>query len=411
MPEPPVALPAGVRDVLPVEAEELRGIEAALRRRIGLYGYREVMTPVIELAAVLDRAQEGAPAAAYRLFDDRGRVLTLRPDLTIPAARLVASRMADRAAPVRVFYVARAFRPPPPGRPRPAEQRQAGVELVGPAGPEADAEVIGLLVEALRDAGLERVRVGVADVSLTAEVLGALGVQGPAATRLRQALAARNLVAWRRGVATLGLGGDEERLLTDLPGLRGGADVLDRVRSTVPRAADACARLARTLELAGATGTDVEVGVDLSVLRDWPYYSGVVFEAYAPGVSEPVAVGGRYDALGARFGHDRAAVGFAVGLELLHRALAQHARTAEPLRGAVVAGGLDDGAQTCRALRAAGLPAIAATGGADDAARLAEEDGWRYVVVRNGAEHEVLDRADGSTLRCSRPEEVLPSRP
>jgi ATP phosphoribosyltransferase regulatory subunit len=409
-PATPVGLPAGVRDVLPVEAEELRAIEQAVRARFALYGYREVMTPVIELAAVLDRAQDDAAAApAYRLFDDRGRVLTLRPDLTIPAARLIATRMPDREGAVRVFYVARAFRPPPPGRPRPAEQRQAGVELVGPAGPEADAEAIGLLVDALAHAGLGRVRIGVADVSLTEAVLSALGVEAPAAARLRAALAARNFVAWGRGVATLGLGEDEARLLAGLPALRGDADVLAKVVEAVPQAAPACERLERVLAIARPQGDEAEVGVDLGVLRDWPYYSGVVFEAYAPGVSEPVAVGGRYDALGARFGTDRAAVGFAIGLDLLHRALAPLARSGAPRQGAVVADGLGAEAETARALRAAGLAAVALDAAAD-AERLAEEDDWRYVVRRDGPGFAVHDRRSGERFSCGRPEEVLPSR-
>ena len=151
---PPAALPAGGKDVLAVEAQELRAIEGALRGRFGAFGYREVMTPVLEFAEVIDRAQEGGLREAFRLFDDAGRVLVLRPDLTIPVARLVATRMADHPGPVRVSYLARAFRPPPAGRPRPSEERQAGVELVGADGPGADAEALALLVESLRAAGL-----------------------------------------------------------------------------------------------------------------------------------------------------------------------------------------------------------------------------------------------------------------
>ena len=410
-PSAPAALPAGVRDVLPVEAEELRAVEGSLRQRFALHGYREVMTPVIELAAVLERAQEGPAAPAYRLFDDRGRVLTLRPDLTIPAARLVATRMAERTGAVRVFYVARAFRPPPAGRPRPAEERQAGIEHVGPSGPDADAEVIALLVDALTAAGLGGVRIGVADVSLTAAVLEALGVGAPAAGRLRGALAARNFVAWRRGVATLGLGEDEARLLADLPALRGGVEVLSRVEEAVPQAAPACARLSRALELAAGRDGGADVGVDLGVLRDWPYYSGVVFEAYAPGVSEPVAVGGRYDGLGARFGTDRAAVGFAIGLELLHRSLAPRSRPDGPRLGAVVVGGFGPEADTARSRRAAGIAVAVASDAPADAEAIADEDDWRYVVRRDGPGFSVRDRRSGERFSCGRPEEVLPSRP
>ena len=195
---PPGALPAGGKDVLAVEAQELRAVEAALRDRFTRYGYREVMTPVLEFAEVIDRAQEGGLREAFRLFDDHGRVLVLRPDLTIPVARLVATRMADHPGPVRAFYLARAFRPPPVGRPRASEQRQAGVELVGANGPGADAEAIALLADSLRATGLEGLTIGVADVSLTGAVLDGVVADPEARAGLRAALAARDLAGWRR---------------------------------------------------------------------------------------------------------------------------------------------------------------------------------------------------------------------
>jgi ATP phosphoribosyltransferase regulatory subunit len=134
-----------------------------------------------------------------------------------------------------------------------------------------------------------------------------------------------------------------------------------------------------------------------------------VFEAYAPGVSEPVAVGGRYDALGARFGTDRASVGFAIRIDMLHRALVPQARNGTPRQGVVVADGFGAEAATARSLRGAGLAAVVV--GADaDAERLAEEDDWRYVVRREGPGFAVLDRRTGERFSCGRPEEVLPSR-
>ena len=394
-------LPAGSRDVLPVEAEELREVERALREAFTAYGYREVMTPVLELAEVLDRAQEGGVGPAFRLFDDAGRVLVLRPDLTMPVARLVASRMSDHPGPVRVSYVARAFRPPPPGRARPAEQRQAGVELVGLDGPSADAEVVALLVDGLRRAGLPELRVGLGDVGLTAAVLDGLEVPEPARERLRAAAGARNLVAWRRAAAALGLSGPAAALVAELPGLRGGPEVLDRLAREAPRAAAGCARLARTLELLAASGAGDAVLIDLGVMRDWGYYTGIVFEAYAPGVGAPVAVGGRYDGVGARFGRGRPAVGFTITLDLLHRALGDGGRFgAAPRAGVVLAGGLDAELAAAREARAGGLAVVALPEGDERAEDLAAADGWRWVARRAGEGFAVLDRSSGARFEC-----------
>jgi ATP phosphoribosyltransferase regulatory subunit len=335
----------------------------------------------------------------------------LRPDLTIPVARLVATRMADHPGPVRAFYLARAFRPPPVGRPRASEQRQAGVELVGADGPGADAEALALLADSLAATGLEGLRIGVADVSLTAAVLEAVVADGGVREALRGALAARDLAGWRRLARGAGAGARAE-LLERLPALRGGAEVLDEIAAVVPEAAPACERSARLLELAGAQGAGEAVVIDLGVMRDWPYYSGVVFEAYAPGVGEPVAMGGRYDGLAARFGHGRPAVGFAIVLDALHRALmAAGAPVAPPREGVVLVGGLDDDPAGAAAARRAGLAVIAlaaADGGRAEA--LAEADGWRFVARRAAGGYAVLDRVTGERREgIARLEEALPS--
>ncbi len=406
---PPAALPEGSRDVLAVEAGELTVIERALSGVFDRFGYREVRTPVLELAAVLDRAQEGGLGQVFRLFDDRGRVLVMRPDLTIPASRLIATRMADHPGPVRVSYLSRAFRPPKAGRAAAAEQLQAGLELVGPGGPAADAEAVAALVEGLRASGLEDFGVAIADVSLTQAVLDGARVPGPAQAELRRALAERDFVAWREAAEALASGPAGE-LLADLPTLRGGPEALVRVAEAVPAAEGACARLGRVLELLEAHGAAEPVMVDLGVLRDWPYYSGVVFEAYAPGVGAPIAMGGRYDGLAARFGQPRPAVGFAIALDLLHRAVIEDGAAGRDAReGVVLLGGLEEDVAAAAAARVAGLTVVAVPDEEGWGEALAAADGWRYVARRDGAGFAVHDRLRGVTRACDRLEEALTS--
>ena len=408
--ENPAALPAGGRDVLAVEAQELRAVEAALRERFARFGYREVMTPVLEFADVIDRAQEGGLRDAFRLFDDHGRVLVLRPDLTIPVARLVATRMADHPGPVRAFYLASAFRPPPAGRPRASEQRQAGVELVGANGPGADAEALALLADSIAATGLEGARIGVADVSLTSAVLDAVVPDAEARAALRASLAARDLAGWRRMARAAGAGARGD-VLERLPALRGGPDVLARLAGDVPAAAAACERLARTLSLVGEHGAGEAIVIDLGVMRDWSYYSGVVFEAYAPGVGEPIAMGGRYDRLAGRFGAPRPAIGFAIALEALHRALMVAGVPPDPPRdGVVLVGGLDEDPAGAAAARRAGLAVVALPAADGDRAEaLAAADGWRFVARRGDDGYALLDRATGERWSSARIEEGLPS--
>ena len=411
MSEGPAALPAGSRDVLPVEARELRAVEGALRGRFAAYGYREVMTPVLEFAEVIDRAQEGGLREAFRLFDDGGRVLVLRPDLTIPVARLVATRMADHPGPVRVSYLARAFRPPSPGRPRSAEQRQAGIELVGAGGPGGDAEALALLVDSLRATGLAGLRVGVGDVSLTGAVMDGAGIDPAAQAPMRAALGARDFVGWRRLARAAAGEGPAADLLVALPTLRGGPELLERIAAQVPAAAGECDRLGRTLDLLGAHGVAEAVILDMGVLRDWSYYSGVVFEAYAPGVGAPIAMGGRYDDLGARFGTDRPAVGFGIALDLLHQALlVGDGAPAPPREGVVLVGGLDTAAGAAAEARGAGLTVVALAGDAVDPEALAAAEGWRWVArPADGGGFRVLDRLTGDAADHPRLAEVTRS--
>jgi ATP phosphoribosyltransferase regulatory subunit len=272
--------------------------------------------------------------------------------------------------------------------------RQAGLELVGASGPAADAEVIALLVTCLRAAGCADVRVAVGSVAVTEAVLAGAGVSPRAAGGLRAALAARSLVAWRGRAARSGVRGPAGGLLSALPSLRGGTEVLERVASVIPGAADACAGVARALELAGAHGVGDALMVDLGVMRDWPYYSGVVLEAYSPRVGEPVAVGGRYDGLGARFGCPRPAVGVAITLDVLHRAVAAAAGPRALRRGVVMSGGLEAEVAAARAVRGSGLPVIALADG-EDPERLAAADGWRWAARPHDGAWEVLDRESG----------------
>jgi len=398
-----IPLPDGMRDVLPVEAGEIGALERALSSVFASYGYRQVQTPLLELSDVLDRAQDEGVGRAYRLFDDQGRVLVLRPDLTIPIARLIATRMADEPGPLRVSYNARAVQPPSAGTGRAAERRQAGIELCGPGGAEDDAEVIAALSSALAAAGLPGARVAIGSVALVAAVLEAAGVTGETADALWRALRGRSMVAWRAEArAVKGVKGRLRTLLDDLPTVRGGVEVLGRIAKAAPEAAQECARLSRTVELVTAQGMPAPM-IDLGVMRDWSYYSGVVIEAYAPGVAAPVAVGGRYDGLGARFGRPRSAVGVAVTLELLHHAVGGP-EGIEPV-GVVVVGGLDDRVTAAAMLRATGVPVVAVPLKQRDADAFAAADGRRYVVRPVKAGWRVRDVMTGANSTVASLEE------
>jgi ATP phosphoribosyltransferase regulatory subunit len=320
-------IPPGTRDVLPEEMRELRRLEAALAETFASFGYGEVATPTIEYHSVLARGDDRGAPAAYRFFDERGELLALRTDMTIPIARLAATRFAKDEPPFRLCYLASAYRAIRPQRGQMREFRQAGLELIGADAPDGTAEVVEVLCAALDAAGLTRAVVGMGDADLYRQLLDELGVAGEARDRILDALATHDLVGLEAQIVELGLGDAERETLLELPGLRGGPEVLDQARALGGQAVErATRRLAATFEALASRGVAERVSLDLGLLRDLGYYTGAILEVYDPALGHVLGGGGRYDELMGRFGRPLPAAGFALYVERLHVAQAEEER-------------------------------------------------------------------------------------
>ena len=309
-------IPPGTRDVLPEEMAELRAIGDRMRAAFERAGYGEVHTPAIEYEEVLRRGDAAAAGARYRTFDEQGAVLALRSDMTIPIARVVATRYADAEPPLRFSYHSRAWRATERGVGEPREFLQAGVELIGVAGAEGEAEVVALIVAALDEAGLRRHRIGVGDGALYRSLLTSFGVDEEAHLPVLESLSRRDLVGLEGQVEQLGLGAGERELLVRLPQLRGGPEVLERADTA---GLDGLRELHRLLTDRGVAD---RVIFDLGLVRELGYYTGSVFEVYDPAVGFTLGGGGRYDDLIGRFGRDMPACGLALDVQRVHLAQA-----------------------------------------------------------------------------------------
>jgi ATP phosphoribosyltransferase regulatory subunit len=309
-------IPPGTRDVLPEEMRELRAIGDRMRAAFEAAGYGEVHTPALEYEEVLLRGDERAAGARYRSFDDQGAVLALRSDMTIPIARVVATRYADAEPPLRFSYVAHAWRATDRGVGEPREFLQAGIELIGVPGAEGEADVLALTIEALDAAGLRRHRVGVGDGALYRSLLSSFGVPDEAHLPMLETLSRRDLVGLEGQVDQLGLAQAERDLLVRLPQLRGGREVLDRADTP------GLDGLRALHELLAERGVADRVIFDLGLVRELGYYTGSVFEVYDPAVGFTLGGGGRYDELIGRFGRDLPACGLALDVQRVHLAQA-----------------------------------------------------------------------------------------
>jgi ATP phosphoribosyltransferase regulatory subunit len=293
---------------------ELRAIGGRMRAAFEDAGYGEVHTPALEYEEVLLRGDERAAGARYRSFDEQGAVLALRSDMTIPIARVVATRYAGVEPPLRFSYLAHAWRATDRGVGEPREFLQAGIELIGVPGAEGEAEVVALTVAALNAAGLRRHRVGVGDGQLYRSLLASFGVPEEAHLPLLETLSRRDLVGLEGQVDRLGLEPDKRDLLVRLPQLRGGVEILGETPGL-----EGLQQLHSQLETRGVAD---RVIYDLGLVRELGYYTGAVFEVYDPAVGFTLGGGGRYDELIGRFGRDLPACGLALDVQRVHLAQA-----------------------------------------------------------------------------------------
>jgi ATP phosphoribosyltransferase regulatory subunit len=309
-------LPHGVADLFFNDAARKRAVERALADTFARWGYSEIIPPMFEYYESL--AAEAGPQLReeiYRFFDRDGRTLALRADFTIPTARIVGTKLFDRAMPLRFFYIGSVFRYKEPQAGVRREFTQAGIELIGANTADADAEAIALAMTALSATGLNDFLFTLSNAAFLQATLCDLALSDADDTALRDAIRRKNATALAQRLAALNLDTTRTRALAQLPTLWGNADVLDRAicinddaRAAVERLRDVVARLAQF-------GLADFVTLDLAENRGMAYYTGILFEGFVRGLGFAVASGGRYDHLIAHFGHDLPAVGFAIGVE------------------------------------------------------------------------------------------------
>ncbi len=354
-------LPAGVRDQTAEEVAARRRLESRLLEVFARWGYVEVATPTLEyLDTLVHGAGPGLGDRLLKLVDSGGEVLTLRPEMTVPLARFAATRLLPAGRhPLRLAYVATVFRGQERGSGRLREFTQAGVELIGEAGVQADVEVIALAAEALLTAGVDRPAISVGHAGFLRGILGTLPDAAAGAAR---DLLYRKAFADLEGVIATGPVLEALRLL---PSLRG-PDALDRAQAlaTTAESRAALEALREVLDGVVAHAQPVRVEVNLGLIRDFEYYSGIVFEAHAPRGGMPLLGGGRYDDLMARFGHPAPATGFAVGLEeRVLDAVAEKARLRPAVAVRYAPGAYRTAVQIATRLRKVGLAAVIAPAG------------------------------------------------
>jgi ATP phosphoribosyltransferase regulatory subunit len=317
-------IPAGTRDLLPGEAKRRREMEARMVKVFAQRDYQEVVTPVLEYfdTLTIDLGEE-IGGELFRLLDRDGRLLVLRPDMTTPIARLVSTRFRNQPLPLRLFYVANVFRYESPQAGRLREFGQAGVELIGLASPEADAEVISLAVEALQLAGLKDFQICLGETQVINGILEDTNLPETVVRTLKGAMTRKDLVGLENLLVQNQVSKQKQEMVLAISNLYGGPEVLKEASKLTSneRALQALAYLGKVWTCLVGLGVDRFVRLDLGLLRGFEYYTGIVFEGYTADLGFPLCGGGRYDNLLGKFDYPCPATGFALGLERLLLAL------------------------------------------------------------------------------------------
>jgi len=316
--------PLGMRDTLP----SLYSLKSSIRNKMldvmNKWGYQMIETPTLEFYETVGVQSAILEQQLFKLLDQQGHTLVLRPDMTAPIARVAASKLFQ-GDPLRLGYAANVFRAQQNEGGRPAEFEQIGVELIGDDTTSADVEIIALMVSALRKIGLDEFKISIGHVSfinaLFEEILG----NAERADQLRRYLYEKNFVGYREHVKSLSLSQiDKERLLKVLH-LRGGIEKAEEALEMVQcsKGKKAIVDLQNLWSQLKSYEVDQYIKLELSIVSHMSYYTGILFELYANNVGSPIGSGGRYDQLLSHFNCPAPATGFAIRLDHLIEALSE----------------------------------------------------------------------------------------
>lgn len=310
-------LPEAIEDLLPVEAAQVEDLRRCLLDEYGLHGYQLVSPPLLEFAdGLLRGGGSDLNLRTFKLVDQlSGRTLALRADITPQVSRIDA-HLLNRKGVTRLCYCGSVLHARPSDLMASREPLQIGAEIYGHAGLEADHEVIRLLARSLRLADLPPSRIDLGHISIFRALTAGANLSAEADQQLFDALQAKDIPGLTELTAHLPVAVRDGLLA--LPTLYGGAEVLVDAARRLPALPAIEQALSELHRLAGELA-DLPLSYDLADLRGYHYHSGVVFAAYTAGSPAAVALGGRYDSIGERFGRARPATGFSLDLRALAR--------------------------------------------------------------------------------------------
>ncbi|MCM1315565.1 MAG: ATP phosphoribosyltransferase regulatory subunit [Prevotella sp.] len=308
--------PEGTKDYLFGECLVIRDVENTLVKLFKSCGYSEIITTGLEFYDVFNLNSRYFPQEnLYKMTDSKGRLLVMRPDTTMPVARVVATRLRDAIFPLKLFYNQTVYRTEPALKGRSDEIVQTGIELIGSQSKYADLEVISTAVAALKSFGME-FSLEIGHIGIFKELVERLDVSDKIKEKIRRLIETKNFPALNDLLDSLE-SSNITYALKKLPALFGGEEVFEQAEEIMPDEnikylLDELRQIYNNI--AELCGNDGVITVDLGLVNKTDYYTGLIIKGYLQGHGEEVLSGGRYDKLISEFGYDAPAVGFAVNV-------------------------------------------------------------------------------------------------
>ncbi|MCI8299045.1 MAG: ATP phosphoribosyltransferase regulatory subunit [Lachnospiraceae bacterium] len=319
--------PEGVRDIYNMECARKLVLQERLHHLLKQYGYHAIETPTFEFFDIFSREIGTTPSKdLYKFFDREGNTLVLRPDMTPSIARCVAKYYGDEEFPVRLSYMGNTFINNDSYQGRLKENTQLGAELVGDNSVTADAEILALVVNALKTAGLKEFQIGVGHVDFYRGLVEAARLQEETEQELIELISNKNFFGVEEFIDSMHLPSELRELFSMLGTLCMTDDMLKRAKELAadfPVILKALQRLEELMQILSCYEVEKYISIEPGMLSAYHYYTGIIFSGYTFGTGEPIVKGGRYDNLLDYFGKPAPSIGFAVVIDQLLAALSR----------------------------------------------------------------------------------------
>ena len=316
--------PDGVQDVYGEACAQKLELESRLHQVLHTYGYQDIETPTFEYFDVFGNEVGTIPSKdLYKFFDREGNTLVLRPDFTPSVARAASRYLTEEGHTVRLCYLGNTFVNNAGYQGRLRENTQMGAEFIGDSSANADAEMIAIVVEALKSTGLTEFQVSIGQTQFFNMLAEEAGLDQTTRDELCHLLHNKNSFGIEKLLADASTDDRMKEILSRLPFLFGGGEVLEKARKLTQgmQACRALDRLQEVLDILRIYGLERYISFDLGMLSNYQYYTGIIFRAYTYGTGEAIVKGGRYDSLLGYFGKQAPSIGFVIVVNQLMNAL------------------------------------------------------------------------------------------